>query len=57
MLKVRLSIDKEESSEGSAVPSEVTISGMQKRERKKEMGPNHAPQKMITILKGKPNEQ
>ncbi|KAK7138005.1 hypothetical protein R3I94_013594 [Phoxinus phoxinus] len=35
---VRLSIDKEESSEGSAVPSEVTVSGMQKREKKKRDG-------------------
>ncbi|XP_077104154.1 uncharacterized protein LOC143757051 [Siphateles boraxobius] len=35
---VRLSIDKEESSEGSAVPSEVTVSGMQKRGKKKRDG-------------------
>ncbi|KAG1954430.1 hypothetical protein F2P79_008748 [Pimephales promelas] len=35
---VRLSIDKEESSEGSAVPSEVTVSGMQKRGKKKRNG-------------------
>ncbi|XDV37280.1 hypothetical protein PO909_006905 [Leuciscus waleckii] len=35
---VRLSIDKEGSSEGSAVPSEVTVSGMQKRGKKKRDG-------------------
>lgn len=38
MLKVRLSTDHEESSEGGAVPSEVTVSGMQKRGKKKRVG-------------------
>ncbi|XP_051715972.1 protein starmaker isoform X2 [Ctenopharyngodon idella] len=35
---VRLSTDHEESSEGGAVPSEVTVSGMQKRGKKKRVG-------------------
>lgn len=38
MLKVRLSVDHEESSEGGTVPSEVTVSGMQKRGKKKRDG-------------------
>lgn len=35
ILEVRLSINHDESSEGSAVSSTVTVSGMQKRRKKK----------------------
>lgn len=38
ILEVRLSINHEESSEGSAVSSTVTVSGMQKRRKKKTDG-------------------